>query len=68
MELPFLSHKSWPMSKEPEERIVNPSHDKQLQDHLIQNLMVAIEQKHIGKLKEALVSLIHAINMEEESI
>ncbi len=65
VKLPFLQESHWPSSKEPEERVVNPSYDKQLQDHLLDELLVALEQKHSGKLRECLTALVHAIRNEE---
>ena len=65
MKLPFLSHSKWPISKEPEERVVNPSHDKQLQDHLMDEVLVALEHKDAARLAEALNALIHSIQNED---
>jgi len=69
MVLPFLDNdRKWPISKEPEERTVNPSHDKQLEDHLIEELMIALEHKETSKLKESLMALIqHIMSQGDEN-
>ncbi len=65
MKLPFLQNNTWPISKEPEERVVNPSYDHQLQDHLLEELMIALEHKDPKGLREAIVALVHSIRDEE---
>ena len=65
MKLPFLQESKWPTAREPEERVVNPSHDTQLQDHLIVEVLSALEHKDHSKLREAIVALIHAIKNED---
>jgi len=65
MKLPYLNESKWPISKEPEEKVANPSYEMKLEDHLIDQLMMALEHKDVGALKEAMVSLIHHISMEE---
>lgn len=65
MKLPFLKESHWPISREPEVRVVNPSYDRKIQDHLIDELLLAFEQKDSSKIREALTALIHAIQNEE---
>lgn len=65
MKLPFLDDQKWPSCREPEERVVNPSYDKKIQDHLLDELMVALEKHDSSKLREAIVALVHAIQDEE---
>ena len=64
MKLPFLQESKWPISKEPEERVVNPSHDRQLQDHLIDEILVCLEKKDSSGLRDALKALIENIRNE----
>jgi len=64
MKLPFLQESKWPVSREPEERVVNPSHDRQLQDHLIDEILVALEKKDSSGLRDALKALIENIRSE----
>lgn len=66
MKLPFLQESKWPISKEPEERVVNPSHDTSLQDHLMDELLSALEHKDRKRLREALQALIHSIKNEDQ--
>lgn len=66
MQLPFLNHSKWPISKEPEERVVNPSSDMQLQDHLVGELLVSLEKKDPKRIREAIIALIYSI-LDEES-
>ncbi len=66
MKLPFLKESRWPISKEPEERVVNPSYDKQIEDHLMDEIMVAMEERHASKLRESLIALIQHLKMSEE--
>lgn len=54
----------WPVSREDEERTVNPGYDAQLQDHLIEELFRALEHKDSKSGHEALVALINAIMNE----
>lgn len=61
MKLPFLQESKWPTAIEPEERVVNPSSDKQLQDHLMDELLSAMEHKDSKRRREAMVALIHSI-------
>lgn len=65
--LPFLTQKDqWPvMRDEPEERVVNPSHDTQLQDHLVDEIMMAMEKKDSSSLRDALMALIQNIKNED---
>lgn len=65
MKLPFLQDSKWPTSKEPMVRIVNPSHDTQLQDHLIDEVLIAAEKKDARKFREAIEALIYAIRNED---
>lgn len=67
MMLPFLQDHKWPMSKEPEERVVNPSSDKVLQDHMIGEIFSAMEHKDHKRLREALMSLVQCIHDEESN-
>ncbi len=66
MKLPFLAESKWPISKEPEERVVNPSYNKQIEDHLMDEILVALEKKESAKLRESLVALVQHINSSEE--
>lgn len=68
MKLPFLddSTSKWPISKEPEERVVNASYDAKLQDHLVDELLIALEHKDRVAAREALVAIIHSIFEEGE--
>lgn len=66
MELPFLKDSKWPISKEPGEKIVNPSYDTQVEEHLMDELMQAIETKNPSKLRESLVALIDHLKASEE--
>lgn len=67
MRLPFLNEKDhWPTSKDPEEIVANPSHDTQLQDHLLDEVLKAIEKKDPVHIKEAVMALIHSIQNEEQ--
>lgn len=67
MKLPFLTQKDqWPTLKKDEEvRIVNASHDTQLQDHLVDEILMAMESKDSGQLREALMALIENIKNED---
>lgn len=65
MKLPFLEESHWPVSKETEERVVNPSYDRQLQDHIMDELLVAFEKSDPKRLREALVALVHSIRNED---
>lgn len=65
MNLPFLQESKWPTAREPEERVVNPSHDLQLQDHLIEEFMRGYEKGEHSKMREALVALIHGFKNED---
>lgn len=68
MKLPFLQDSKWPvMREEPEERVVNPSYDKQLQDHLVDEVMSAHAKKDARAFRESLMSLIHSIKYEDSS-
>lgn len=64
--LPFLEESKWPTSREPEERVVNPSYDKQLEDHLMDELLIALEHKNPSKVRESLIALIQNIYSEGE--
>lgn len=65
MKLPYLQDYKWPVSKETEERVANPSHDTQLQDHLIDELMVAFEKKDPSRIAESIKGLIDFIQGED---
>ena len=65
MKLPFIQESKWPISREDEERVANPSYDKQIQNHLVEELLQAIEKKDYSRLREALVALVLAIRDEE---
>lgn len=67
MKLPFLQDSKWPVIREDEERVVNPSSDTQLQDHLVDQLMVAIEKNNHEGRRDALMALVQAILNEESS-
>ncbi len=69
MKLPYLQESKWPISKEPTEKVVNPSYDKQIEDHLMDELMISLEKKHPAKLREALVALIqHLKSSGDENV
>lgn len=57
----------WPTAKEPGEIVVNPSYDKQIEDHLIDELLVAMEHKDASKLRETLVALIQHIKFGDSN-
>jgi len=59
-----MQHSNWPISREPEERVVNPSPDKQLQDHLVDEILVCLEKKDSPGLRDALKALIENIRNE----
>jgi len=61
MKLPFLENSRWPISKEPEERVVNASYDKQVQDHVMDELLIALEHKDAQGFREAIEALIYSI-------
>jgi hypothetical protein len=66
VKLPFLENTSkWPISREPEERVVNPSYDTQIEDHLVDEIFVAMEKKHVSKFREALIALIEHLHSQE---
>ena len=66
MKLPFLEDHRWPTTRETEERVVNPSHDTQLQDHLMDELMIALEKRDAGSLRSAIMALVHSIQNEDQ--
>lgn len=68
MNLPFLQESKWPTAREPEERVANPSHDTQLQDHLVEEVLIAREHKNSRHLREALMALIHSIRNEDADV
>ena len=68
LKLPFLEDSLWPISKEPEERVVNSSPDAKLQNHLIDQLLIAIEHKDIAGMREAFLSLVHSILSEDHDM
>lgn len=53
------------MSKEPEERVVNPSYDRQLQDQILDEIMIALEKRDATRMREALIALVHSIRNED---
>jgi hypothetical protein len=66
VKLPF-GHSTWPVLKEEkEERIVNPSYDTQLQEHLIEEIVKALEERDHKGLHEALSALIENILSEDD--
>lgn len=64
MKLPYLEESHWPTSREPDEKVVNPSYDKQIEDHLLEEILIAIEKKQSSKLRESLVALIQHLQSE----
>ena len=62
--LPFLQDSKWPIVREDEERVANPSYDTQIQDHLIDEILVALAEKSGAKLRSALKALIQHIKTE----
>lgn len=70
VKLPFLAESKWPTSKEPEERVVNPSYDRQIQDGLVDELLIALERRDRAGFREAFHGLIRSVKsegQEEES-
>jgi hypothetical protein len=65
MKLPFMPNPRWPISKEREEKVANPSSDKQLQDHLIDELLRALEHSDMAGIKDTIISLAHSFRNEE---
>lgn len=65
MKLPFMQDTKWPTAKEPDERVANPSYDTQIEDHLMDEILVALEKKHVAKLRESIVALIQHIRSGE---
>lgn len=51
--------------KEPEEKVVNPSYDKQIQDSLVDDLFKSLESKDSSGVRESLQSLVQCIRDEE---
>lgn len=66
MKLPFLQESKWPRIREDEERVVNPSHDAQLQDHIVDKLMTALEKKDSAGIRDALMALVNSIINEDQ--
>lgn len=66
MKLPFLPESRWPTSKETEEKVVNPSYDTQIQDHLVGEILIARENKDHKKMGESIRALVRAIQNEEQ--
>lgn len=64
MKPPFLQDSKWPISREPEERVANPSYETQLEDHLVDEILVAMESHDSKGLREALQALIEHIRSE----
>lgn len=64
MSLPFLTDSNWPISKEPEERVANPSHDTQLQDHLVDEAFVSYQKADPRRFRESMTALIQMIKSE----
>lgn len=67
MRPPFVNESKWPMSKEPEERVVNPSYEAKLGDHLIDQLFQALEHKDhaaIARCLRAIGDSFYAEQME----
>jgi len=65
MKLPYLEDSRWPGIKKTEERTVNPSYDHQLQNHLIEELLSALEHKDHKSIVQALQALYQSIHSEE---
>lgn len=63
--MPFMPNPRWPISKEPEERVEGAGHDKQLQDHLIDELLRALEHKDMAGIKDTITALAHSFRNEE---
>lgn len=66
MKLPFLQDSKWPRIRVDEERVVNPSHDAQLQDHLVDQLLMAMEKGDSPAIRDALMSLVQSILNEDQ--
>jgi hypothetical protein len=67
MFLPFLKEKKWPRIAKPmEEKSYGLSSEDYLEDFCIEELMDAVEHKHVGQFRKALEVLILNCFEEEE--
>ncbi len=64
--LPFLKDTKWPTSKEPEERVVNPSYDTKIEDQLVDELLIAMESRNASEVRESLMALIQHLKSEDQ--
>lgn len=66
MKLPFLQESKWPVMRKEREQVANPSHDTQLQDHLLDEMLMARESKDHSRFHQSLMALIRHLMMEED--
>lgn len=66
--LPFLDDKKWPVSREDENRVANPSYDTQIQDSLVDEMLMAIEKKDVKALRESMQALIEHLRTEQNEM
>jgi hypothetical protein len=66
-QLPYLDKSTWPSNKEGKEVTVNPSYHTQLQEHLVNELIEALEKKDQSSIIEALYALAETLREEEEN-
>lgn len=62
---------NWPTSREAKDRTISDKDPKQsedidIKDHLIEELLTALDQKNVSYIRDCLVSLIYTILEEEE--
>lgn len=67
MKLPFMQQDKWPTSKEPGEKVVNPSYDTKIEEHLMDDLLSSMKSKDVEKLRETIVALVQHIKSQEKS-
>lgn len=59
MKLPFLKNHSWPrIGKPQDEKLVNASPDELVEQHLMGELMDAVERKDVGSFRKTMEALI----------
>lgn len=63
--LPYLENHKWPVIQETDERIVGTSAEREIQEHLLSELLSCYEAKDAQGLKDAMLSLIRSILSEE---
>lgn len=65
VKLPFLKNNRWPIIREDKEQVANPGYDTKLQDHLVLEIMDALETRDHSKFTDAIVALIKNILNED---